>query len=59
MQGTLIYLGLFAMIRFLAQREVGSFGVTDLLVIVLTISVITVRGEPSNRPKSSSPGIGA
>ena len=34
-RGTAIYLGLFAMIRFLAKREVGSLAVTDLLVIVL------------------------
>lgn len=34
-RGTLIYLGLFAMMRFLAKREAGSLGVTDLLVVVL------------------------
>jgi uncharacterized membrane protein YcaP (DUF421 family) len=34
-RGTAIYLGLFALIRFLVKREAGSLGVTDLLVIVL------------------------
>jgi Predicted membrane protein len=34
-RGTVTYLALFAMLRFLLKRESGTTGVTDLLVIVL------------------------
>jgi len=34
-RGTVMYLALFAMLRFLLKRESGTTGVTDLLVIVL------------------------
>jgi uncharacterized membrane protein YcaP (DUF421 family) len=34
-RGTVIYLALFAMLRFLLKRESGTTGVTDLLVVVL------------------------
>jgi uncharacterized membrane protein YcaP (DUF421 family) len=34
-RGTVIYLGLFGLLRFVIRRETGSLGITDLLVIVL------------------------
>jgi uncharacterized membrane protein YcaP (DUF421 family) len=34
-RGTVTYLALFALLRFLLKRESGTTGVTDLLVIVL------------------------
>jgi uncharacterized membrane protein YcaP (DUF421 family) len=35
LRGTLMYLGLFAILRFMARRQAGHFGPADLLVIVL------------------------
>jgi len=35
MRGTIMYLALFAILRFMARRQAGSFGPADLLVIVL------------------------
>lgn len=34
-RGTVMYLGLFAILRFVSRRQAGSFGPADLLVIVL------------------------
>lgn len=34
-RGTVIYLALFLMLRFLLKREAGSMGITDLLLLVL------------------------
>src|SRR5215208_8090799 len=34
-RGTLMYLGLFLILRFMARRQSGHFGPADLLVIVL------------------------
>jgi uncharacterized membrane protein YcaP (DUF421 family) len=34
-RGSLMYLALFAILRFIARRQAGSFGPADLLVIVL------------------------
>lgn len=34
-RGSLMYLALFAILRFFARRQSGSFGPADLLVIVL------------------------
>lgn len=34
-RGTVIYLGLFVMLRIVLRRESGTMGITDLLVIVL------------------------
>jgi uncharacterized membrane protein YcaP (DUF421 family) len=34
-RGTLIYLAMFAILRFIARRQAGQFGPADLLVIVL------------------------
>ena len=35
LRGTLMYLGLFIILRFMARRQAGHFGPADLLVIVL------------------------
>ncbi|MGH6842127.1 MAG: DUF421 domain-containing protein [Methylocella sp.] len=35
LRGSIMYLGLFAILRFLARRQAGQFGPADLLVIVL------------------------
>lgn len=35
LRGTLMYLALFAILRFLGRRQAGHFGPADLLVIVL------------------------
>lgn len=35
LRGSLMYLGLFAVLRLVARRQAGSFGPADLLVIVL------------------------
>lgn len=35
LRGTLMYLALFAILRFIARRQAGQFGPADLLVIVL------------------------
>ena len=35
LRGTLVYLALFLLLRFVLKRETGSLGVTDLLVLVL------------------------
>jgi uncharacterized membrane protein YcaP (DUF421 family) len=35
LRGTIMYLGLFAILRFIARRQAGKFGPADLLVIVL------------------------
>lgn len=34
-RGTLVYLALFTLLRFVLKREAGGLGVTDLLVVVL------------------------
>ena len=34
-RGTLMYLGLFLILRFMGRRQAGHFGTADLLVIVL------------------------
>jgi uncharacterized membrane protein YcaP (DUF421 family) len=34
-RGTIMYLALFAILRFIGRRQAGSFGPADLLVIVL------------------------
>lgn len=34
-RGSLMYLGLFVILRFMARRQAGNFGPADLLVIVL------------------------
>ena len=34
-RGTIMYLGLFAVLRFMGRRQAGNFGPADLLVIVL------------------------
>ena len=34
-RGTLMYLGLFVILRLMARRQTGHFGPADLLVIVL------------------------
>ena len=34
-RGSLMYLGLFVIMRFMARRQAGHFGPADLLVIVL------------------------
>lgn len=34
-RGTLVYLVLFALLRFLPSRQVGAVGVADLLVVIL------------------------
>lgn len=34
-RGTVVYLALFLMLRFIMRRQTGGIGVTDLLVIVL------------------------
>ncbi|MGQ0443747.1 MAG: DUF421 domain-containing protein [Beijerinckiaceae bacterium] len=35
LRGSIMYLGLFAILRFMARRQAGQFGPADLLVIVL------------------------
>lgn len=35
LRGSLVYLGLFALLRFVLKREAGALGITDLLVLVL------------------------
>ena len=35
LRGTLVYLALFLMLRFVLKRESGTLGITDLLVVVL------------------------
>lgn len=35
LRGSLIYLALFALLRFVLKREAGAVGITDLLVVVL------------------------
>ncbi|MGE5510579.1 MAG: DUF421 domain-containing protein [Bacteroidota bacterium] len=35
LRGSIMYLGLFAVIRFMSRRQAGNFGPADLLVIVL------------------------
>jgi uncharacterized membrane protein YcaP (DUF421 family) len=35
LRGSIMYLGLFAVLRFMGRRQAGSFGPADLLVIVL------------------------
>jgi uncharacterized membrane protein YcaP (DUF421 family) len=35
LRGSIMYLGLFAVIRFMGRRQAGNFGPADLLVIVL------------------------
>lgn len=34
-RGTVVYLALFLMLRFIAKREAGTMGITDMLVLVL------------------------
>lgn len=34
-RGTLVYLALFSVLRFLPSRQLGTLGITDLLVVVL------------------------
>ncbi len=39
LRGTIMYLGLFAMMRFALKRQAGGIGTTDVLVIVLLAEV--------------------
>jgi uncharacterized membrane protein YcaP (DUF421 family) len=34
-RGSLVYLALFTVLRFLPSRQLGTLGITDLLVVVL------------------------
>jgi uncharacterized membrane protein YcaP (DUF421 family) len=35
LRGTLVYLSLFMILRFLPNRQIGAIGITDLLVVIL------------------------
>jgi uncharacterized membrane protein YcaP (DUF421 family) len=39
-RGSLVYLTLFAILRFLPNRQVGAVGLTDLLVVVLIANAV-------------------
>jgi len=47
LQGTAIYLLLLLLFRFVVPREVGRFGVADMLVLVLIVEAMqsTMTGE--------------
>lgn len=34
-RGSLVYLALFSVLRFLPSRQLGTLGISDLLVVVL------------------------
>lgn len=34
-RGSLVYLALFSVLRFLPSRQIGTLGISDLLVVVL------------------------
>jgi uncharacterized membrane protein YcaP (DUF421 family) len=40
LRGTIMYLGLFAVLRFMGRRQAGNFGPADLLVIVLIADAV-------------------
>lgn len=49
-RGTVIYLGLFALMRGVLKREAGTVGITDLLVVVL----LADAAQNSLAPESKS-----
>ncbi len=49
-RGTVIYLGLFALLRGVLKREAGTVGITDLLVVVL----LADAAQNSLAPESKS-----
>ena len=55
LRGTLMYLALFAILRFVGRRQAGHFGPADLLVIVLIADVS--QNAFSNEYKSLTEGI--
>jgi hypothetical protein len=46
-RGSLMYLGLFIILRFMARRQAGHFGPADLLVIVLIADTRPYLTPPS------------
>ncbi len=44
-RGSLVYLGLFALMRFVLKREAGALGPSDLLVVVLTADAAQRHGR--------------
>lgn len=55
LRGTIIYLALFAMLRFVLNRQAGAVGITDLLVIVLIADA--AQNAMASDYKSISDGI--
>jgi uncharacterized membrane protein YcaP (DUF421 family) len=55
LRGSVIYLALFAAMRFLPRREVGGLGAADLLVIVLIADA--VQAGMSGRYESITEGL--
>ena len=55
LRGSVIYLALFAVMRFLPRREVGGLGAADVLVIVLIADA--VQAGMSGRYESITEGL--
>ena len=54
-RGTLVYLALFALLRFVLKRQSGTMGVTDLLVVVLIADA--AQNAMANDYKSVTNGV--
>ena len=54
LRGSLMYLSLFAILRFVGRRQAGHFGPADLLVIVLIADA--AQNALKQTLKSSMPG---
>ncbi|ACL55564.1 DUF421 domain-containing protein [Methylobacterium nodulans] len=55
LRGTIMYLALFVILRFVMQRQAGAVGLADLLVIVLIADVS--QNAFSNEYKSLTEGV--
>ncbi len=50
-RGTVIYLALLLLMRLVGQREAGRLGITDVLLVVLSVA------SPGPGPEGSSEGL--
>lgn len=55
LRGTLIYVGLFAVLRLVKNRSSGSIGVSDLLLVTLTANALqnTLVGKGDSLPEGA------
>ena len=55
LRGSLIYLGIFALMRFVLKREGGAIGLPDLLMTVLIADAAQNARRPNITPSPKAP----